>query len=411
MNLISPDLRDKFLRVSYKDILHIFKFLTALPVALIYRHFRRNIWLFSEYGDEARDNAYWLFRYVRTEHPDEDAVYAINKNSPDLKKIESLGETVSYGALMHWIYYLAARVNISSQKGGKPNAAVCYLLEVYGVLKNTRVLLQHGIILNDTKYLYYKKTKISLFICGAKPEYNFVKAKFGYPENSVVCTGMCRYDALMGANKESKTILVVPTWRKWIAHDRHFAQNGGAKEFQHTDYYKKWNDLLNSRQLDNILKSNGLHLIFCPHRNMEAFVGDFTSCSPCIRILRWKDLDVHNAIFSSSLLVTDYSSISVDFAYTGKCLLYYQFDADMFHKKHLSSGYFDYARDGFGHVCHAEKQLIDKIDFYAKNGFCREKIYNKRASRFFAYIDDGNCERSYRAVKRMLDGGTERAFR
>ena len=34
-------------------------------------------------------------------------------------------------------------------------------------------------------------------------------------------------------------------------------------------------------------------------------------------------------------------------------------------KNHLSSGYFDYVRDGFGHVCHTENQLIDKIDFYS----------------------------------------------
>lgn len=399
------------MRVSCKDVLHIFKFFIALPVALIYRHFRRNMWLFAEYRDEARDNAYWLFKYVRTKHADEDVVYAINKNSQDFKKIESLGETVSYGSLMHWIYYLAAKVNVSSQKGGKPNAAVCYLLEVYGILKNTRVLLQHGITLNDTKYLYYRMTKISLLVCGAIPEYNFVKAKFGYPENSVVCAGMCRYDALIGANKESKTILVIPTWRKWIAHDHYFSQNVGTEGFQRTDYYKKWNGLLNSRQLNNILKFNSLRLIFCPHRNMEAFIEYFTPCSPYIRILRWSDFDIHSAIFSSVLLVTDYSSISVDFAYTGKSLLYYQFDEDLFRQKHLGPGYFDYAKDGFGHVCYTENQLIDKIDFYVKNGFCREEKYNKRARSFFAYIDDGNCERNYVAVKRMLDRGGESASR
>lgn len=40
--------------------------------------------------------------------------------------------------------YLTAKVNISSQKGGKPNYAVCYLLEVYGILRNSRVFYNMG---------------------------------------------------------------------------------------------------------------------------------------------------------------------------------------------------------------------------------------------------------------------------
>lgn len=410
MNLISPDLKDKLSRVSCKDILHIFKFLAALPAALIYRRFRRNMWLFSEYGDEARDNAYWLFRYVRTEHPDEDAVYAINKNSPDFKKVESLGKTVSYGSLMHWIYYLTAEVNISSQKGGKPNAAVCYLLEVYGILKNTRVLLQHGITLNDPKYLYYKNTKIRLFVCGARPEYDFVKTTFGYPEQNVVCTGMCRYDALIHSEKNGGAILVIPTWRKWIAHDSIFKhRDNNIETFQKTDYYKQWNSLLNSKILHDMLQAKGLNLKFCLHRNMEKFTKCFTTMSPNVSILSWSDLDVYKAILHSPLLITDYSSISIDFAYTGKCLIYYQFDQAAFHAKHLGDGYFDYGHDGFGPVCYAENHLLNEISFCIEKGFCRSELYNKRVQNFFAYIDGDNCKRNYSAIKEMLNGGVENA--
>lgn len=47
---------------------------------------------------------------------------------------------------------------------GKPNAAICYVLEVYGILRNKRAFLQHGIITADLSFLYYPHTKMSLLL-------------------------------------------------------------------------------------------------------------------------------------------------------------------------------------------------------------------------------------------------------
>ena len=146
--------------VKARDILHLLYFICALPISWGLRSFRNDIWLICEYEKEARDNGFYLFKYLRESHKELDLVYAIDKNCKDYEKVKDLGEVIQYGSLKHWVYYLAAKVNISSQKGGKPNAAVCYLLEVYGILKNVRVFLQHGVIMNDLPYLYYKRTKI-----------------------------------------------------------------------------------------------------------------------------------------------------------------------------------------------------------------------------------------------------------
>ena len=149
---------EKFKGVKPVDILHIFLFLFALPISLVYRINRKDLWLICDNGTEASDNGYWLFKYIRENHPEQDCVFAVHKTSVDFDKVNSLGKTVEYGSFMHWILYLTARVNISSQKGGKPNFAVCYLLEVYGILKNNRVFLQHGVILTDIEFLYYRNT-------------------------------------------------------------------------------------------------------------------------------------------------------------------------------------------------------------------------------------------------------------
>ena len=153
---------DKLKMVKWSDLLHIFKFLLAIRFALICKCRHRDRWLICDYELEARDNPYWLFKYIREKHPEQEIVYAIDYDSPDYQRVAVLGPTVRYGSLKHWIYYLAASKNISSQKGGKPNAAICYVLEVSGLLKNTRIFLQHGIIKDDLSYLYYKNTKMIL---------------------------------------------------------------------------------------------------------------------------------------------------------------------------------------------------------------------------------------------------------
>ena len=73
----------KIRTVKTADILSFFLFLIALPVSLFYRKKRKHIWLICEYGPEARDNAYYLFRYLREEKKDVDAVYALDRDSID----------------------------------------------------------------------------------------------------------------------------------------------------------------------------------------------------------------------------------------------------------------------------------------------------------------------------------------
>ena len=146
-------------RIRPNDILHIFKFISAWPIACIYRRLRRHLWLLCEYETEARDNAFYLFSYLREKQPQIDAVYAISHRGKDFYKVKSLGEVVEYGSWKHWLYYIAAEINISSQKGGKPNAAVCYALEVSGIWKNKRAFLQHGVIMRSTSRFFIIKKR------------------------------------------------------------------------------------------------------------------------------------------------------------------------------------------------------------------------------------------------------------
>ena len=148
-------IRLKFVKIG--DLLSSFKMLLALIVAPFYKMHRKHLWLVMERRTEARDNGYWFFRYLCEKHSEIDAVYVISPNAVDAQKVMSIGNTIAPGTLRHWVYYFAAQYNISSQKDGNPNAAVCFVLENYLKMNNHRIFLQHGVTKDDisgctTKY-------------------------------------------------------------------------------------------------------------------------------------------------------------------------------------------------------------------------------------------------------------------
>ena len=393
----------KLQRVKISVIGHIFKFIAALPCSLIYKRKRRDMWLICDNENEARDNGYHLYKYIRKNHPETDAVYAISKKSPDRQRVSGLGETVDYGSLKHWIYYLSAKYNISSQKGGKPNAAVCYVLEVKGIIKNTRIFLQHGIIKDDMPWLYYNETKMRMFVCSTEREWRYVSEKYGYPDGWVQKLGICRLDELHDDSAvKHRQVLIMPSWRSWIAAPTSASDEiEDVSDFKSTAYYKGWNSLLSDSRLSELIKKYDLHIIFYPHRDMQGFIKYFTVSDSSITVAKWPEYDVQQLLKESEYLITDYSSIAMDFAYMKKRLLYYQFDYDDFRKGQYPEGYFSYEKDGFGKVCYTADNVLAELEAAAADSFKNPEEYLVKHDNFFDLYDMNNCERNYQAIMRI----------
>lgn len=398
---MDKSLLQKLRSIKFNDVFAAFLFLVAIPAALVYKKCRKHIWLLCEYGPEARDNAYYLFRYLRTEHPEIDAVYALNKDSIDMDRVTSLGEVVYYGSLKHWVYYLAAEVNISSQKGGKPNAAVCYVLEVItGLLKNTRVFLQHGIIKDDLPFLHYEKTKLSLFMCSTRREYEFVCDKFGYPKGSIVLTGLCRYDNLVDTS-DGTVIGIMPTWREWLYQTHEMESVEGTTDFEETVFYKMWAGLI--KELLLRYENSNVKLVLCLHRNLQQYNSYFERLGGNLEVINLSNGDVADVLKTSACLITDYSSVAIDFAYLRKPIAYYQADYEQFRAHHLPEGYFDYEKDGFGKVCFTQEDMIQWVEACVQSDFKQDALYLQRTEAFFEFHDRKYCERNYLAIANLLN--------
>lgn len=390
--------------IKFKDILHIFAVAIVLPWALIAKIFIRDFWLVCEEKNEARDNGYWLFKWIRDNKPKQKIAYAINKKSPDYEKVRGLGRIISYGTFSHWFWYIVADRNISSQKGGKPNAAVCYFFEVVlGIRKKNRVFLQHGVIINKLEWLFYNNTKMRLFMTSARQEYDYVSSSFGYPQGYVRLCGLTRFDGLHDFEADNDLILVMPTWRNWLGRESH--DNKGL-DFKETEYCIKWNEFLNSRELDELLKKYDKKLLFYPHRNMQKFLEHFSSSSERIEIADWRKYDIQEILKRAACMITDYSSVFFDFAYMRKPVIFYQFDETEFRRKQYEEGYFDYHNTVLGEWGGDLDSVVSLLKRKMENNF--ERISEQTVREFFPLWDARNCERTFEAISKLRQESVRR---
>ena len=52
-----------------RDLWDAVKILASCPIGLIFKLFKRNIWMVSEMEHSARDTGYWFFKYMRENYP------------------------------------------------------------------------------------------------------------------------------------------------------------------------------------------------------------------------------------------------------------------------------------------------------------------------------------------------------
>ena len=360
----------------------------------------RNVWLVTERGDEAQDNGFSFFKFMRENYPEINTYFLIDGVSTVEKgKLKQYDNIIRYKGIMHKILFCVADRLITAHRGTVEAWNYRLYKKYFGWLapRQKYVFLQHGITKDNVSDVLGKEnTSFDLFITGAKPEYEYIKSTFGYNPSEVAYTGFARFDELHNV-QSNRTILLMPTWRKELAW--HASKEERERSFQISEYYLRYQSVLNNKQLDELLSHHNYKLVFQLHHEMSCFADHFTSSSDNIIINNVKETDVQNLIRTSSVLITDYSSVFFDFAYMGKPILYYQFDYDEFSSKHYRKGYFDYKRDGFGPVISNEDALIEHLrTVLEKPETERQSDYQKRVDEFFVLRDQENCKRIYNSI-------------
>ena len=175
------------------------------------------------------------------------------------------------------------------------------------------------------------------------------------------------------------------------------------EDLMNTEYFRFYHDLLNNKRLLDECDKYQYKLCFMPHTNIRECMDLFCEDE---RIVCFDfDKPYREAFAEANLLITDYSSTAMDFAYLYKPVIYAQFDKERFFSgEHTyEKGYFDYERDGFGDVVYDLDTLIDHTIQAMRDGCSLKKKYRQRIGTFFAFHDNHNCERVYKKLQALME--------
>ncbi|EIX0663110.1 CDP-glycerol glycerophosphotransferase family protein, partial [Campylobacter lari] len=356
---------------------------------------KSNIWLLMDRDYEADDNAEHLYRYIMQNHPKQEIIFALRKESSDWERLEKEGF-----ALVDFGSFKFERIIKKSSKVISSHADE-YLMK-YITSRQQFIFLQHGVTQNDvSKWL--NNRKINLFFVSTQMEFNsiiknYTLYKFGQKE--VVLTGFARHDKLLqNKNINTKQILIMPTWRQYL--NGLMIGNSGVRElkenFKQSEYFLKWNSLLNSVSLKRLCELYSYTIVFNPHPNIMPYLKEFNIPSH-IKIAN-QDESLQVLFCNSSLMITDYSSVAFEMAYLEKPVIYYQFDKEEFFTSHtLQKGYFDYKKDGFGPVVKNQENLLKELENLLRNDCKPFGVYKDNIDSTFTFRDGRCCERIYKTL-------------
>lgn len=352
----------------------------------------QHLWLVCERGNDARDNGYRFFQYLKETHSEIRAKFVISPTSADREKVMALGNCVNFKSFRHYLCYYAADYLIGTHvQPCAPDLILHYHLARLGLRpRGKQIFLQHGIIYNEMKWLWHRALYIDLFVCGAKPEYDYISSTYGHPKGVVQYLGLCRFDSLFHSNNRQKTIVLMPTWR-----GSHYPS---GKAFLKTPYYLHFQSLLNNPALQALLEKSGYQLIFYPHIEIQKDMHYFSTPFRNITLADKEHFQIQELLTGCALLITDYSSVFFDIAYLRRPQIFYQFDYDDFRKFHYQKGYLDFKQNATGEVCETEQELLSALKKYIDRDMTIEEKYRKRMDALFPLHDDQNCARTFKAI-------------
>ena len=373
------------------------------------RRIFQDAWLVMDRPEHGFDNGEHFYRYIRSQHPDINAFFVLNRTSADWDRLQAEGfRLVPYGSEELVLLALNARYRISSDAALPSYFPIDRLR--FGGGSGRFVFLQHGVIWNDlSRWLNDKR--IDRFIASTPAEYEALTGDgsvYTVTEREVRLTGLARFDALHRRAEELwqqgaalTTITVMPTWRMNVADELKRAADADERRriLSGSEFYRQWTSFISDPRLLEVLRRTGFRLAFFVHPSLAAVLTEDV-LPDYVELHPQTGVSLHDLVLESAAFITDYSSTAFDAAYINRNVLYFQFDSATFlHGDHPARpGYFDYSRDGFGPVTDTVDELIRQLEGLEHNGFQAAETYSRRAAAAFAHRDAGNCARIFEAV-------------
>jgi len=274
---------------------------------------------------------------------------------------------------------------------------------LFPYLLNSKIIIQSyslfffQIIVSKVKYLkflyichavnYFKTDIISVqlskldkrkqnIILTSPYEYNLYKKMNLYDEKSMIKGGLARYDRFNYIKKndtEKKCILISFTYRSFE-----------KSIFNKSLFTKNIHKLLNDESLKLFLLNKSIDLIFIQHHHdVRRGMIINQNISHNIKFLTQKYLSHY--IEQCSLFITDFSSISFDFMFQNKPVLFYHLDKndklEFLEKQFMEIDYNNSIY--FKNIFLKHEDVVNKIKFYVNRNFILEKGLSEKYKTMF----------------------------
>jgi len=333
------------------------------------------------------DNAFFQYQFSKKTNKNIISIYLCdNKKDQIYKNLENDKGIVLKKTFRHlWYFIHSSKIIISFdtypfyfnsigvyfKRLLKPNAKL--------------IFLQHWVIGAKIPTYCKKNTFFDLFICSSNNEKKCIKDWSWYSQKEIALTWLPRFDNLYNfLPNTDKIILFMPTWNKdllWLS----------EASFKKTSYYQNINSFLNSREIHDMLNKTWYMIYYVFHQKLNFYSELFNSEHNnvvIIKNLEKKWFDFPSLIKKSTILITNYSSISFDFGYMKKPLIYRHFS-----EYHYMAKYFNYEKEWFWKVVKTQNNLFIELRKIIKNKAQIEKKYRKNSKKYFYKVDDKNCNR------------------
>lgn len=150
----------------------------------------------------------------------------------------------------------------------------------------------------------------------------------------------------------------------------------------------------NRPDIQKWMKEHDVVLLMKNHPNMAPKVSDEKDKSECLIDITKMGLDPQVCIYHSNVLITDFSSVWMDYLLLQRPIIFYIYDD--FETKDAGTHY-DIRQDPPGHFCYTENELFKLIQ-KCKNDYEAMKPSEKIVHKYHKYIDGKSCERYFKTL-------------
>ena len=372
----------------------------------------KRIWIFGSWtGNTFSDNSKYLYLHIIEYHPEIRCVYICK----DRKIVQNLKlenkEAYYYYSMKGCLLSMHASVAFITSEHCDVNAFCCARILYIQLFHGTPikkiyadVFANHNLSLPKWKVVLFKKIFKYLdsvgqndYITIASPNVapSFESA-FKTTRNRLLVTGLARTDAYIkpSSNRyiidlkdrlDGPLITYLPTHRNYGRHTP-----GYIDIMENLDY------------INQILKEKNIYMLYKPHfnelKNLNNNISNYN------HIIIPKDDECMSDVYAFTpycdLLITDYSSIYLDYLLADKPIVFFNYDF-IDYKNSERDFYYDYNQVTPGPKCYNWTDTINESLRLLKNDDTAEQ--RSMICEFFHKYKDGNsCERIYQEVSSII---------